>query len=221
MSSGHSFLCVGTFPTVSYLSSSSYEKKINIWWRLVAAHTEIKKRKVTSLPHTHKKKGKKKTGGLMMDVIQSDSSLLSHPLLYIYTVALFFCLLDCLVDWRIHTRPRIEEQELVAVSCLSTTRTTSFIVWLTACAECTEREWGRGQEVTALLHDTLNYHSSSGTHKITWRNKRKKEKKKKSKSISHFFHFVNIFWLCTDTVSCFVTFLLHFFLFFVLFLRAI
>ena len=144
MSSGHSFLCVGTFPTVSYLSSSSYEKKINIWWRLVAAHTEIKKRKVTSLPHTHKKKGKKKTGGLMMDVIQSDSSLLSHPLLYIYTVALFFCLLDCLVDWRIHTRPRIEEQELVAVSCLSTTRTTSFIVWLTACAECTEREWGRG-----------------------------------------------------------------------------
>ena len=154
----------------------------------------------------------------MMDVIQSDSSLLSHPLLYIYTVALFFCLLDCLVDWRIHTRPRIEEQELVAVSCLSTTRTTSFIVWLTACAECTEREWGRGQEVTALLHDTLNYHSSSGTHKITWRNKRKKEEKQVDFSLFPFCqHILIVHWHSFLFCHIFIAF----FLFFVLFLRAI
>jgi hypothetical protein len=72
--------------------------------------------------------------------------------------------------------------------------------------------YGREKEggLTALLHDTLNYHSSSGTHTQKSRddNKRRASRFQLSLFPQH------IFLLYKDTVSCFV---LYFFCIFVFF----
>jgi hypothetical protein len=215
MSSGAQFLMCRHFGRQSLISPTKRRSTSD------GGSWQYKKEEEEShVPSTHRKK-RRQGGGLMMDVIQSDSSLslLSHPLLYIHSrhpllLLLLSTRLSCWLKGYTH-KTRIEEEELVAVSCLSTTRTTSFIQsgWLRV-----RSVYGREKEggLTALLHDTLNYHSSSGTHTQKSRddNKRRASRFQLSLFPQH------IFLLYKDTVSCFV---LYFFCIFVFcfFLRAI